>query len=90
MFVCTYAEFLQTDPNLFDAVQFFPVRCLDALFCLLLIPESAQPLVSALYFFWEWECLNRSSSLAFPAHAALLLTYICAGEGRCNLAGCVM
>lgn len=47
-FVCTYAEFLQTDSYLFDALQFFPVRCLDALFCLPLVSESVQQIMSAL------------------------------------------
>lgn len=39
--VGTYSELLQTDPDSFDAMQFFPVGCLDALFCLPLISESA-------------------------------------------------
>lgn len=47
---CTYAEFLQTDSYPFHALQFFPVGCLDALFCLSLISESVQPIMSANYF----------------------------------------
>lgn len=49
--VCTYAEFLQTDSYLFDALQFFPVCCLDALFCLPLVSESVQPIMSAFFSF---------------------------------------
>lgn len=32
----------------------------------------------------------QRSGLTLTADAAALLTYICAGEGRCSLAGCVM
>lgn len=53
--VCTYAEFLQTDSYLFDALQFFAVRCLDALFCLPLVSESVQPIMSAFVFSSEGE-----------------------------------
>ena len=41
--MCTYAEFLQTDSYPFDAVQFFPVSCLDAFLRLPLVSESARP-----------------------------------------------
>lgn len=88
MYVCTYAEFLQTDSNPFHALQFFAVSCLDALFCLPLIPESVQPVMLAVFRGWEY--MIHGSGLGFNADAALVLTYICAGEGKCNPAGCVM
>lgn len=46
--------------------------------------------VSVRFCFWKWKYMVPGSRLAFPADAASLLTYICAGEGICNLAGCVM